>query len=82
MGLELSMSRLKSLAKYAFGLGFLQIALGTAILALALLPAGDALGTRVLQFVQPELGQDLVQIHSTLQAFVISYALSLSSSAF
>ena len=52
MGLELS-SVLSSLAKYAFGLGLTQVLLVNLVFAAALLPAGDALGTKVLEFVQP-----------------------------
>ena len=81
MGLELSSKKLSSLAKYAFGLGLTQVLLVNLVFAAALLPAGDALGTKVLEFVQP--GHDeLLQVSSALEAVVIGFALSLSSSAF
>ena len=81
MGLELSLTRLQSLAKYAFGLGLAQVVLTNAGLTAALLPVGDALGTRVLDFVQPG-HDDLLQIGSVLEALVVGFGLTLSSSAF
>lgn len=81
MGLELSIARLKALAKYAFGLGFTQVAAVNVLFAMALLPAGNAIGTKVLEFVQPG-NNEMLQVTSTLEAVVIGFALSLSSSAF
>ena len=81
MGLELSITRLKALAKYAFGLGFTQVAAVNVLFAMALLPAGNAIGTKVLEFVQPG-NNEMLQVTSTLEAVVIGFALSLSSSAF
>ena len=80
MGLELSVSRLKALGKYAFGLGLNQVLFVNLLFAAALLPAGDAIGTKVLGFVQ-NTDVDILQINSSLQAVVIGFALSLSSSA-
>jgi Kef-type K+ transport system membrane component KefB len=81
MGLELSLTRLKALAKYAFGLGFTQVAAVNVLFAMALLPAGNAIGTKVLEYIQPGNDQ-MLQVTSTLEAVVIGFALSLSSSAF
>ncbi len=67
--------------QYAFGLGFAQVAMTNALFAAALLPPGEAIGTRVLEFIEPG-HSSLVQIRSVLEAVVISYSLSLSSSAF
>ncbi|GFH24862.1 predicted protein, partial [Haematococcus lacustris] len=49
MGLELSLDRLKALAKYAFGLGTLQMIACTAIFSAFALPVGQGLGTRILE---------------------------------
>eukprot|EP00798_Chlamydomonas_sp_ICE-L_P017163 gene17163-23474_t len=49
MGLELSLSRLKALAKYAFGIGSLQMLLCVAIFTAFALPVGDGIGTTLLQ---------------------------------
>ena len=81
MGLELSASRLKSLAKYAFGLGAAQVVLTNVGFTAALLPVGDALGTHVLDFVQPG-HDDLLRVGSNLEALVVGFGLTLSSSAF
>ena len=81
MGLELSSKKLQSLAKYAFGLGLSQVLFVNLVFAAALLPAGNALGTKVLEFIQPGNDQ-LLQVSSVLEAIVIGFALSLSSSAF
>lgn len=82
MGLELSSSRLKALAKYAFGLGLGQVVLTTLFFSLLLLPVGDAVGTKVLELIQPEAASGALEIRSVLEAIVIGFALSLSSSAF
>ena len=70
MGLELSVSRLKSLAKYAFGLGLGQVLFVNILFALALLPPGHAFGTMVLSHV-PLPGAmdtgDLLQIGNVLE---------------
>ena len=82
MGLELSVSRLKALGKYAFGLGLNQVVFGNALFAAALLPAGNALGTAVLEKVQSGIGVDeLLQIKSPLEAVIIGFGMTLSSSA-
>jgi len=80
MGLELSVQRLKALAKYAFGLGLTSLVVLNILFALALLPAGDAFGTMVLETIENR-NIEILQINSTLQAVVIGFALSLSSSA-
>ena len=80
-GLELSFDRLKALAKYAFGLGLVQVLASTAVFTAFELPVGDAFGTRLLTTffgAAPEL----VEIRSFDEALVIGGALSLSSSAF
>ena len=83
MGLELQASRLKSLGKYAFGLGLPQMIVTTLFFSLLLLPAGDAIGTKVLAVIQPDIiNTNVLEIRSTLEAVVIGFALSLSSSAF
>ena len=80
MGLELSVKRLKALGKYAFGLGLNQVLFVNILFAAALLPPGHALGTQVLEAIQ-NTDIDILQINSSLQAVVIGFALSLSSSA-
>lgn len=81
MGLELSFDRLKALAKFAFGLGGLQMLCGTVAFTAFALPAGNSIGTQILNtlFGAP---MELVSIRSFDEAVVIAYALSLSSSAF
>ena len=81
MGLELSSKKLSGLAKYAFGLGLTQVLFVNLAFASALLPAGEALGTKVLEFIQPG-NDEMLQVSSVLEAVVIGFALSLSSSAF
>lgn len=82
MGLELSVSRLKALGKYAFGLGLNQVIFGNILFAAALLPPGHALGTAVLEKVQSGIGVDgLLQITTPLEAVVVGFGLTLSSSA-
>jgi len=81
MGLELTFDRLKTLAKYAFGLGTVQVALSTLAFMSFELPAGNGLGTRILTTVT-SAPASLVNIRSVDEAFVIGAALSLSSSAF
>jgi Kef-type K+ transport system membrane component KefB/voltage-gated potassium channel Kch len=81
MGLELSIDRLRGLAKYAFGLGSLQVLLTTAIFACMGLPIGHGLGTEILvRFFHAS--PDLAAIRTLDEAVVIGAALSLSSSAF
>ena len=81
MGLELSFDRLRALAKYAFGLGTLTMAVTTLIFACMGLPVGEGLGTEIL--VQGfHADRSLVSIRSLDEAVVIGAALSLSSSAF
>ncbi|KXZ54882.1 hypothetical protein GPECTOR_4g954 [Gonium pectorale] len=81
MGLELSLDRLKSLAKFAFGLGTLQVALCTGIFTAFALPVGHSFGTIFLEQVA-HAPHRLVSIRSVDEAVVIGAALSMSSSAF
>ncbi|XP_020599791.1 K(+) efflux antiporter 3, chloroplastic isoform X2 [Phalaenopsis equestris] len=81
MGLELSLARLKALAKYAFGMGLTQVVLCTLAFAAFELPPNGAIGTKVLEFLFHSR-PDLVNIRSVDEAIVIGAALSLSSSAF
>eukprot|EP00884_Botryococcus_braunii_P021011 jgi/Botrbrau1/7594/Bobra.0159s0043.1 len=48
MGLELSLDRLKSLAKYAFGLGTVTMLISTLTFTALGLPVGEGLGTQIL----------------------------------
>ncbi|KAM1030523.1 hypothetical protein EV1_034016 [Malus domestica] len=81
MGLELSFSRLKALAKYAFGMGLTQVVLSTLAFTAFELPPNGAIGTQILTFLFNSR-PDLVNIRSIDEAVVIGAALSLSSSAF
>lgn len=81
MGLELSLARLKALAKFAFGMGLTQVVLSTLAFTAFELPPNGAIGTRILQFLFHSRS-DLVNIRSIDEAVVIGAALSLSSSAF
>ncbi|KDP35932.1 hypothetical protein JCGZ_09904 [Jatropha curcas] len=81
MGLELSLARLKALAKFAFGMGLTQVVLSTLAFTAFELPPNGAIGTKVLQFLFHSR-PDLVNIRSIDEAVVIGAALSLSSSAF
>ncbi|KAM1794100.1 hypothetical protein ACFX11_034615 [Malus domestica] len=81
MGLELSFSRLKALAKYAFGMGLTQVILSTLAFTAFELPPNGAIGTQILTFLFNSR-PDLVNIRSIDEAVVIGAALSLSSSAF
>ncbi|MBA0739202.1 hypothetical protein Gogos_012492 [Gossypium gossypioides] len=81
MGLELSLDRLKALAKFAFGMGLTQVFLSTLAFTAFELPPNGAIGTKILQFLFHS-GPDLVNIRSVDEAIVIGAALSLSSSAF
>ncbi|CAL0331455.1 unnamed protein product [Lupinus luteus] len=81
MGLELSLARLKALAKYAFVLGLAQVVLSTLAFTAFELPPNGAIGTKVLEFLFHSR-PDLVNIRSVDEAVVIGAALSLSSSAF
>jgi len=76
-GLELTVDRLQSLFKFAFGLGTLQVALTTA--AFTAVPFLG--GSQILESVFGA-SQDLVSIKQLDEAFVIGAALALSSSAF
>ncbi len=80
MGLELSIDKLRSLAKYAFGLGSLQMFVTTAALTAVALPPGEGLMTKVLEFIGSP--SELAKIRTVDEAVVIAVALSLSSSAF
>ncbi|XP_027347536.1 K(+) efflux antiporter 3, chloroplastic isoform X2 [Abrus precatorius] len=81
MGLELSLARLKALAKYAFGMGLAQVVLSTLAFTAFELPPNGAVGTKILEFLFHSR-PDLVNIRSVDEAVVIGAALSLSSSAF
>ncbi|CAI0448615.1 unnamed protein product [Linum tenue] len=81
MGLELSLARLKALAKFAFGMGLTQVVLSTLAFTAFELPPNGAIGTRILEFLFHSRS-DLVNIRSIDEAIVIGAALSLSSSAF
>ncbi|KAI4296483.1 hypothetical protein L6164_036437 [Bauhinia variegata] len=81
MGLELSLARLKALAKYAFGMGLTQVLLCTVAFSAFELPPNGAVGTKILEFLFHSR-PDLVNIRSIDEAVVIGAALSLSSSAF
>uniref|UniRef100_A0A1J3D1N1 K(+) efflux antiporter 3, chloroplastic n=1 Tax=Noccaea caerulescens TaxID=107243 RepID=A0A1J3D1N1_NOCCA len=81
MGLELSLARLKALAKFAFGMGLTQVLLCTLAFTAFELPPNGAIGTRILEFLFHSR-PDLVNIRSIDEAVVIGAALSLSSSAF
>ncbi|XP_022726853.1 K(+) efflux antiporter 3, chloroplastic-like isoform X3 [Durio zibethinus] len=81
MGLELSLARLKALAKFAFGMGLTQVFLSTLAFSAFELPPNGAIGTRILEFLFHSR-PDLVNIRSIDEAIVIGAALSLSSSAF
>ncbi|CAH2071646.1 unnamed protein product [Thlaspi arvense] len=81
MGLELSLARLKALAKFAFGMGLSQVLLCTLAFTAFELPPNGAIGTRILEFLFHSR-PDLVNIRSIDEAIVIGAALSLSSSAF
>ncbi|KMT00961.1 hypothetical protein BVRB_9g222260 [Beta vulgaris subsp. vulgaris] len=81
MGLELSLARLKALAKFAFGIGLPQVLLSTLAFTAFELPPNEALGTKILEFLFHSRS-DLVNIRSVDEAIVIGAALSLSSSAF
>jgi len=81
MGLELSFDRLRSLAKYAFGLGTITMFVTTMLFAFMGLPIGEGLGTEILvRFFHAD--PELVSIRTVDEAVVIGAALSLSSSAF
>ncbi|KAI4367164.1 hypothetical protein MLD38_022932 [Melastoma candidum] len=81
MGLELSLARLKALAKFAFGMGLTQVVLSTLAFTAFELPPNGAVGTRILEFLFHSR-PDLVNIRTVDEAIVIGAALSLSSSAF
>ncbi|VFQ68415.1 unnamed protein product [Cuscuta campestris] len=81
MGLELSLARLKALAKFAFGMGLSQVILCTLAFSAFELPPNAAIGTRIMEFLFRSR-PDLVNIRSIDEAIVIGAALSLSSSAF
>lgn len=87
MGLELSVDRVKALAKYAFGLGNLQVFLTTVVFSLFVFDSsyfGPNDGSIGSFFLTEELGADrsLVTVGSLIEAVVIGAGLSLSSSAF
>ncbi|CAK9145021.1 unnamed protein product [Ilex paraguariensis] len=51
MGLELSLARLRALAKFAFGMGLTQVVLSTLAFTAFELPPNGAIGTRILEFL-------------------------------
>jgi len=81
MGLELSLDRLKALAKYAFGMGSLQMLLCTGIFTACALPVGHGIATQFLEELV-HAPHSLVSIRTVDEAIVIGAALSMSSSAF
>eukprot|EP00879_Flechtneria_rotunda_P030712 GHRR01033383.1.p1 GENE.GHRR01033383.1~~GHRR01033383.1.p1 ORF type:complete len:471 (+),score=170.75 GHRR01033383.1:295-1707(+) len=72
---------LQALAKYAFGMGSLQVILSTLLFTAVALPAGFGLGTWFLEHVCGA-PPSLVSIRTVDEAVVIAAALSMSSSAF
>lgn len=72
---------LQALAKYAFGLGTLQMVLCTLAFTLFALPVGNGIGTQILVKVF-HAPSNLAAIRTIDEAVVIGAALSLSSSAF
>ncbi|WPT13597.1 K(+) efflux antiporter 3 [Picochlorum sp. SENEW3] len=81
MGLELSIDKLKRLAKYAFGLGSLQMLLTTAAFLAVSLPPGHGVMSTLLEKVM-HAPPSLAELKTVDEAVVIAVALSLSSSAF
>lgn len=81
MGLELSLDKLRSLAKYAFGMGSLQMLLTTAAFMAVSLPPGHGLMSQLLENVM-HAPPSLAELKTVDEAVVIAVALSLSSSAF
>lgn len=81
MGLELSLARLRALAKFAFGMGLAQVLLSTLAFTAFELPPNGAIGTKILEFLFHSR-PDLVNIRTIDEAVVIGAALSMSSSAF
>lgn len=81
MGLELSIDKLKSLAKYAFGMGSLQMLLTTAAFIAVALPPGHGVMSLFLEKVM-HAPPSLAELKTIDEAAVIAVALSLSSSAF
>ncbi len=72
---------LQALAKFAFGLGSLQMLLCTLAFTLFALPVGNGIGTQILVKIFHAPG-GLAAIRTVDEAVVIGAALSLSSSAF
>lgn len=82
MGLELSIDRLRALARFAFGMGTLQMIICTlAFTVLGLPPGGDAYFSQFLEKVL-HASPALAELRTVDEAIVIGAALSLSSSAF
>ncbi|KAJ7553953.1 hypothetical protein O6H91_06G120000 [Diphasiastrum complanatum] len=81
MGLELSLARLKALARFAFGMGLAQVFFSTLAFTAFELPPNGAIGTKMLEFLFHSR-PDLVNIRTVDEAVVIGAGLSLSSSAF
>ena len=77
----LSSACLQALAKYAFGLGSLQMLLTTLAFTLFALPVGHGVGTVILEQVFHAPSR-IASIRTIDEAVVIGAALSLSSSAF
>ena len=72
---------LQALAKFAFGLGTLQMALCTLAFTLIALPVGNGIGTQILVKIF-HASPGIAAIRTVDEAIVIGAALSLSSSAF
>ena len=81
MGLELSIDKLKALAKYAFGMGSLQMLLTTGAFVAVALPPGHGIMSLFLEKVM-HAPPSLAELKTVDEAAVIAVALSLSSSAF
>ena len=81
MGLELSIDKLRSLAKYAFGMGSLQMLLTSGAFMAVSLPPGHGFMSLFLEKVV-HAPSYLARIKTVDEAVVIAVALSLSSSAF
>ena len=81
MGLELSIDKLKALAKYAFGMGSLQMLLTTTAFMVVAYPPGHGIMSLFLEKVM-HAPKSLAELKTIDEAAVIAVSLSLSSSAF
>ncbi|PRW56322.1 K(+) efflux antiporter chloroplastic [Chlorella sorokiniana] len=81
MGLELSIDRLRALARFAFGMGTLQMLICTLAFIAVGLPPGTSFFSQFLENVL-HAPPALAELRTVDEAVVIGAALSLSSSAF